>query len=536
MGVLLMSLVYLKNKKNGVTYVYESSGYWDKEKKQARNHRVCIGKLDPATRKIIPSKGKQALDLPIPAKPGPVTSMKCTRTFCGATYLFDAIGDKLGITEDLKRCFPELYKQILSIAYYLIMEDRNPMSRFPKWALTHTHPYGKDISSQRSSELFGAINENSKQNFFLLQSERRLEGEYLAYDTTSISSYSKSLKQIKYGMNKEHDPLPQINLALIFGETSQLPVYFRKLPGNISDVKTVSNMLADIDFLNLNKVKLVMDRGFYSEANINELYREHYKFLIAAKTSLRFVKKKLDGVRSVMVSRTHYSSKFGIYYDSSLIDWDYSETKPRTGEVLKDTRRMYLHLYHNDQKATDDKIAFNKFLDNLEEELSSGKRNPEHEISYAKYYEIKEAPTRGIVLTPKQDAIAEAEKNYGYFALISNGVKDPLEALKIYRSKDLIEKAFGNLKERLNMRRTSVSSEENLDGKLFVLFVALIFLSYIKKAMSDNDLFKNYTMQELLDELDIIERFEQPGRRHRIGEITKKQLYLYECLGVSAPA
>ncbi|NLD04683.1 MAG: hypothetical protein GX672_02135 [Synergistaceae bacterium] len=34
-----MSLVYLKNKQNGVTYVYESTGYWDKEKKQARNNR-----------------------------------------------------------------------------------------------------------------------------------------------------------------------------------------------------------------------------------------------------------------------------------------------------------------------------------------------------------------------------------------------------------------------------------------------------------------------------------------------------------------
>jgi len=42
-----MSIVYLKNKKNGVTYVYESRGYWDKEKQQARNNRVCIGKLDP---------------------------------------------------------------------------------------------------------------------------------------------------------------------------------------------------------------------------------------------------------------------------------------------------------------------------------------------------------------------------------------------------------------------------------------------------------------------------------------------------------
>ena len=105
----------------------------------------------------------------------------------------------------------------------------------------------------------------------------------------------------------------------------------------------------------------------------------------------------------------------------------------------------------------------------------------------------------------------------------------------IYRSKDMIEKAFGNLKERLNMRRTSVSSDENLDRKLFMQFIALIYLSYIKKAISDHNLFKNYTIQELLDNLDIIERYEQPSRKHRIGEITKKQAHLYECLGVAVP-
>ena len=129
----------------------------------------------------------------------------------------------------------------------------------------------------------------------------------------------------------------------------------------------------------------------------------------------------------------------------------------------------------------------------------------------------------------------EAEKDYGYFAMISNGIKDPLEALEIYRTKDLIEKAFGNLKERLSMRRTSVWSEENLDGKLFVQFVALIYLSYIKKAMSDHDLFKDYTMQELLDEFDLIERFEQPGRKHRIGEMTEKQEKLYSYFDVAPP-
>lgn len=530
-----MSLVYLKNKRNGVTYVYESTGYWDKEKKQARNHRVCIGKLDPVTGDLIPSKRMEKSEAPA-VKPGPVPSTICNRLFYGATYLFDAIGEKLGITEDLKRCFPDTYKQILSLAYYLVLEDRNPLSRFPKWALTHAHPYGKDIPSQRSSELFGSISEDAKQNFFLLQGKRRLETEYLAYDTTSISSYSKSLKQVRYGMNKDHDRLPQINLALLFGQTSGLPVYYRKMPGNIADVKTIQNMLSDIDFLQLDKVKLIMDRGFYSEDNINALYEKHYKFLIAAKTSLTFVKKKLDEVRTSMVSRQHFSSRHGLYYNSFSIYWNYKQTKKRSGGIVKDTRRMYLHLYFNDQKATDDKIAFNKLLDRLEEELNSGKRNPDHEKLYAKYYEVKETPVRGISLTPKQEAIRAVEQNYGYFALVSNGIKDPLDALDIYRSKDMIEKAFGNLKERLNMRRTSVSSEENLEGKLFVQFIALMYLSYIKKEMSERSLFKDYTMQELLDEFDVIECFEQPGRKRRVGEMTKKQMHLFECLGVEVPS
>jgi transposase len=526
-----MSLVYLKNKKNGVTYVYESTGYWDKEKQQARNHRVCIGKLDQVSGELIPSKRMTKSEVPSP-KPGPVPATMCSRHFYGATYLFDAIGDQLGITADLKRCFPDSYKQILSLAYYLILEDRNPLSRFSKWALTHAHPHGKDIPSQRSSELFGTISEDAKMRFFLLQGQRRLETEYLAYDTTSVSSYSKALKQVKYGMNKEHDRLPQINLALLFGQKSGLPVYYRKLAGNIADVKTIQNMLADINFLQIDKVKLVMDRGFYSEDNINALYEKHYKFLIAAKTSLSFVKKKLDEVRSTMVSRKHFSSKHGLYYETFMLDWNYKQVMKRSGGTVKDTRRMYLHLYYNDQKAIDDKIAFNKLLDQLEEELMSGKKNPDHEKLYSKYYEVSETPVRGISLTAKQEAIDAIEKNYGYFALVSNGIKDPLEALDIYRSKDLIEKAFGNLKERLNMRRTSVSSDENLEGKLFVQFIALMYLSYIKKAMSDRGLYKDYTMQELLDEFDVMECYEQPGHKRRIGEMTKKQRDLFEYLGV----
>jgi len=94
-----------------------------------------------------------------------------------------------------------------------------------------------------------------------------------------------------------------------------------------------------------------------------------------------------------------------------------------------------------------------------------------------------------------------------------------MEALKLYRSKDLIEKAFGNLRERLNMRRTAVWSEQNLEGKPFVQFVALMYLSYITAAMNEKGLFKDYTLYEVLD---VIECFEQLGHAAKVGEITKK--------------
>ena len=526
-----MAIVHLKNKKNGVTYVYESTAYWDKEKGQPRNSRVCIGKLDPDTSEIIYNR-RYLEQQEQKRSVGRPSSSEHTRRFYGATYLFDQIVDKLGVREDLNNCFGDKTEQILSIAYYLILEDRAPLSRFGRWSRTHQHPYDKEITSQRSSELFRSIIEDPKQQFFLRQSRRRSEEEYLAYDTTSISSYSQSMKQVRYGVNKDHDPLAQINLALLFGQSSRLPVSYRKLPGHIADVKTITKLLSDLSFLDIKKVKLVLDRGFYSEANINAMYQHHYKFLLGAKTSFSYVKRYMQEVSPTMVTREHYSSSHALYMRSTTIPWEYSYIKPRTQERIKESRKLYLHLYYDDQRATDEKLRFNKLLDRLEEELLSGKRDTRHEKMYTRYFNLHETPVRGVTVTAKEDVIQEKESRFGYFALISNGIKDPKEAIDIYRNKDVIEKAYDDLKNRLSMRRTSVSSEESLDGKLFVQFVALIIVSYIKQKMDSEEIYKSFTLQGLLDELDIIERFTQPGKTAMIGEVTKKQEKLFLQLGV----
>jgi len=278
------------------------------------------------------------------------------------------------------------------------------------------------------------------------------------------------------------------------------------------------------------------DRGFFSAANINDMYKHHLKFLIAAKLPLKLVEKHLDPVREEMRSFTHYSQTHQLYVYSLPVTWEYVQDRPYKGDTIQEDRRMYLHLYFSPERALEEERAFTNRLVSLQEELEGGNRHPDHEKLYAKYFEVKSTPIRGTKAIVKEEALAEAKRNYGYFVLLSNEIKDASEALAIYRNKDLVEKAFENLKDRLNLRRVTVSSEQSLDGKLFVQFIALIYLSHITKKMQDNNLFKDYTLQEILDELDVIECFKVPGQQLQIGETTKRQMDLYTKLGVTPPA
>lgn len=174
----------------------------------------------------------------------------------------------------------------------------------------------------------------------------------------------------------------------------------------------MTKLLSDINILGYEKIKVILDRGFYSAANIRDLYKHYIKFLIAAKISLKLVQTHFDKVRDTMRNWAHYN---------------------QTYQLLKGTK-----------------------------------------------------------VIAKEEALAEAKRNYGYFTLLSNEVKDPVNALEIYRNKDLVEKGFNNLKERLNSRRMAVSSEHSLNGKLFVQFIALIYLSYITRKMQQTKLFKNH--------------------------------------------
>lgn len=53
-----MSIVHQKDKRSGITYVYESHSYRDKETGKPRSKRTLLGRLDEATGEVIATDGR----------------------------------------------------------------------------------------------------------------------------------------------------------------------------------------------------------------------------------------------------------------------------------------------------------------------------------------------------------------------------------------------------------------------------------------------------------------------------------------------
>ena len=91
----MAAIVFQTDKRSGITYAYHSVSYWDKDKQQSRAKRTLIGRVDKETGEILPTDGRGRKKKEAVMKNDPTQT---ARTFYGATYLLDAIGEKLGIT------------------------------------------------------------------------------------------------------------------------------------------------------------------------------------------------------------------------------------------------------------------------------------------------------------------------------------------------------------------------------------------------------------------------------------------------------
>lgn len=520
----MASITHHRNKKTGAVYVYSVESYWDKEKKAPRNRQTCLGRLDPETGEIIPSKRKRKVVERATAAPGVTVSSRVA----GPSLILDSLTQSCGIGKLLRRCFPEDSGLILSLVYYIVHKG-DALSRAESWSVSCLHPFGDVIASQRVSELLRRLSADDRQRFLSLWLEHVQEGDWLCYDITSVSSYSRHNEYTHFGYNRDGDSLEQVNLAMLFGQNSGLPAHYRRLPGNISDVSTLRTTVKSLDFLGAGKLHFVLDRGFYSVGNIDELFRHHHKFTIALPAGRNWVKKILDRHCDSIASPANYrmiTEDEALYVATEFYRW---------GE---NNHRSWLHIFYNAERAADAFDRFTRELIGYRDEVLSGEPVENHEEFYRRYLVVRDTPKRGVRVDFNDEEIRKYRNRYsGFFCILSNKVKTAEEALAIYRRKDVVENCFDDLKNHLDMKRLRVHTAPAMDGRLFLQFLALVYVSAIRAVTQADETLKHTTVREIMEDMETLVRIKYSNRYGEVfTETTPRQRHIMEVFGIELPA
>ena len=241
---------------NGDIYVYERITAYDPELKKTRTIEEHLqGKIKAGTQEMIPTRRKRTHG---------DSTMSTVRIHAGTTDILDWAGRESGIDGDIHASFCEGdAEKILSIARYWVATDGNTHPRLESYQNMHNLPYQSGIREDVYCKLFKSVgcNEDGIQRYFLSRSAKLDKNPVIAFDSTTISTYSENQSEARQGFNKDHDGLSTIKLLTLYSVKDREPIAFSKQPGNIPDVISVQNAISQMKCLGIEKPLIVTDAG-----------------------------------------------------------------------------------------------------------------------------------------------------------------------------------------------------------------------------------------------------------------------------------
>ena len=440
----------------------------------------------------------------------------------GLQSLLEKIAIEVGVGSILSQIFPSNWKEILTVSFYLLSED-NILQYCENW-LENTDSLipSYKLTSQRISELLYSITDADRINFYKLWSCYRQELEYLAFDVTSVSSYSKLISDVQPGYNRDHEPLPQINICLLFGEESGLPVYLTSYDGSVNDVSAFRTIVDQISFINaIKKYKFVLDKGFYSRKNINKMLENKSRFTISVPHKENLIIEYINKYSSIF--NPNHLVNIGndsLYITSLNHKWDYDTD-------------LTLHICYDEWRNTEAKKDILATMAMLRKEAENNPKTYKSTWDHKKFLNfIHKNDDSGLFdISFKVENINDLYKKKGWFFILTNDDINAVTAINIYRNKDVVEKAFDRYKNNLGFKRLRTHNDATTENKIFIAFISLILLSHVHKIMTKHDLYKYYTMQGLFNKLENM-RFITLGNKILTKPVTKAEKDIFNAFGV----
>ncbi len=432
-----MSHIRHKKIKNKL-YAYEVTSIWDANLKQCRSKSKYLGPVDPVTRQVISFVKKEK------------GHEKAVLDF-GDTYFFYKFILDSNLYELLNNLFFEKHPEILPLMIYRLC-TQSAMYHCEEWMSGNVLGVlykNMSLSSQRISDCFKILGDESRQKKFFLD-YIKLTGNTdrsVIIDATSLPNHIHN--DFNAWGRSDGKIEKQFRFLCVVDQQTKIPLFYRFLPGNITDVTTLERTIMELKEIGVKNSFILIDAGYYSESNIKGLFEKSIEFLTRLPSG-RILYQDLIRSHARDVEKLECAYTFG-----------------KRGYFAK---QVDINLYGYQAYAY-------LILD------------PERKAKETKelLYDYCESKTN-------RDSLSDelAFLSSGMMILVSSRKIAVDEILSSYYLRQSIEQIFGFSKSDLSLLPIRNHNDETVRGYLFFQFLLLIF--YIKV----RELFlKKYTVEQL---------------------------------------
>ena len=488
---------------NGTPYVYIERGRtYSKEKKYSIPKRTCIGKRDNEQPDFMFPNEKFLKFFPREALPSEKDGR--IRSGClhvGVFFVVRKVISDYKLDEMIARIIGQDAGLFLDLAAYSIITEDNAGQYYPDYAYNHAlfTDDMKVYSDSKVSDFLKDVTVDQRIQFLNEWNSKRDHREkiYISYDSTNKKSQAGEIEMVELGHSKEGIEEDIFNYAVAYDRNNREPLFYESYPGSIVDVSQLQHTLKKAKSYGYEHIGFILDRGYFCKENIRFMDDNKYDFVIMVK-----------GMKSLVSSLIlEVQGSFENDRRNSIRAYKVSGTTVKRKLYAGDSRERYFHIYYDDGKKAGERERFEDRIDRMSRKLRDLMEEPVRPGGdYKKYFDLV-FWHEGL---EDEKFMSGIERACGYFVIVTSAKMTAKEALVLYKSRDGSEKTFRADKSYLGARSERVYSNESVDTKIFIGFVATIIRSRIYTLLKDEvdrlDKKPNYmTVPAAIKELEKIE-------------------------------
>ena len=323
----------------------------------------------------------------------------------------------------------------------------------------------------------------------------------------------------KYGINKQHQPKPQVGMGL-FMDGDGIPLSFNIYPGNQNEQKTlIPEETKIVNNFKMDNTKMILctDAGLASDEIKKYNIKDNRGFVITQ--SLKKLKDSekekvfddndwrlpgdLKNVYNLNDIRNNEELKEK-YYDKLFYKIIPSETKSVKQDLIVTFSFKYFDYNRNIRNSQIERAK--KSID-----TNQTTRKGKNQNDYRRFIVDTKSTDTGEVaensnLSLDEDLIKQEEQYDGYYALTTNLVGDIEQILKITKGRWEIEESFRIMKTDFLARPVNLSREDRIKSHFLTCFMALLIYRILEKKLD-----YKYTTSEILKAIRNMDMLESKG-------------------------